>query len=183
MLFIDEAYALAPGEAQGRIDFGAEAIETLLKRMEDFRHRLVVIVAGYPRLMRRFLDSNPGLRSRFAREISFPDYSNAELLEITQRLAAETEYQLGPGVVDELERIFAAAERGEGFGNARFARTIFEQSLNRQALRLARREGHPVAELPVSEVSMLQAEDVRKAAAALGEEPAEPSRRRRWRAL
>jgi stage V sporulation protein K len=183
VLFIDEAYALAPGELQGRIDFGAEAIETLLKRMEDFRHRLVVIVAGYPRLMRRFLDSNPGLRSRFAREISFPDYSNAELLEITQRLAAETEYLLGPGVVDELERIFMAAERGEGFGNARFARTIFEQSLNRQALRLARREGQPVAELPVAEVSTLAAEDVRAAAAALGEEPAEPSRRRRWRAL
>jgi stage V sporulation protein K len=182
VLFIDEAYALAPAEMQGRIDFGAEAIETLLKRMEDFRHRLVVIVAGYPRLMRRFLDSNPGLRSRFAREISFPDYSNAELLEITQRLAAETEYRLGPGVVDELERTFAAAERGEGFGNARFARTIFEQSLNRQALRLARAEGRPVSQLELADVSTLAAADVREAAAALGEQPAEQPRRRRWRA-
>jgi AAA+ superfamily predicted ATPase len=105
VLFIDEAYALTPGGGDGRLDFGAEAVETILKRMEDFRHRLVVIVAGYPRLMRAFLDSNPGLRSRFAREISFPDYSTLDLLEITRRLAAEHEYELGAGADDALERI------------------------------------------------------------------------------
>ena len=105
VLFIDEAYALTPG-GDGRLDFGAEAVETLLKRMEDHRHRLVVIVAGYPRLMRAFLDSNPGLRSRFARELVFPDYSTEDLLEITRRLAAEHEYELGPGADEALERIF-----------------------------------------------------------------------------
>ncbi|NKR09681.1 AAA family ATPase, partial [Escherichia coli] len=115
VLFIDEAYALSPA-GDARLDFGAEAIETILKRMEDYRHRLVVIVAGYPRLMHRFLDSNPGLRSRFARELSFPDYSTSDLLEISRRLAAEHEYELGPGAAEALERILAGAARGEGFG-------------------------------------------------------------------
>src|SRR6187431_1763381 len=147
VLFIDEAYALArPGHYRGA-DFGAEAIETLLKRMEDYRHRLIVIVAGYPRLMHDFLDSNPGLRSRFAREISFPDYSTEELVEIATRLAAEHEYELRPGAEETLRRILGGAVRGERFGNARFARTLFEQALNRQALRLARVEGRSLEEL------------------------------------
>src|SRR5213595_3891712 len=103
VLFIDEAYSLAAPEE--RLDFGAEAIETLLKRMEDYRHRLVVIVAGYPRLMNRFLDSNPGLRSRFAREITFPDYSTDELLAITAKFLAENEYRFGEGALDTLRRI------------------------------------------------------------------------------
>src|SRR5213595_1726968 len=134
VLFVDEAYALArEGE---RLDFGDEAIETLLKRMEDHRHRLVVIVAGYPRLMRRFLESNPGLRSRFSREIDFPDYSTGELVAIFARFAAEAEYTVGEGGDGALAAIFENAERDESFGNARFARTLFEQSLNAQALRL-----------------------------------------------
>ena len=180
VLFLDEAYALTPGGGDGRLDFGAEAVETLLKRMEDHRHRLVVIVAGYPRLMRGFLDSNPGLRSRFAREISFPDYSTGDLLEITLRLAAEHGYELGPGAAEALDRIFAGAARGEGFGNARYARTIFEQALNRQALRLARIEGRALEELDRDEVTTLEADDLAEAARLLGEDPALRPKRRRW---
>ena len=171
VLFIDEAYALA-SEAE-RLDFGPEAIETLLKRMEDHRHRLVVIVAGYPRLMNRFLDSNPGLRSRFAREIVFPDYRTDELLAITERFARENEYRLAPGAENALRGIFDGAARGEGFGNARFARTIFEQALNTQALRLAGVSGAELADLDADDLTTLTPEDVVAAARALGEAGAE----------
>jgi stage V sporulation protein K len=173
VLFIDEAYALTP--ADGRMDFGAEAVETLLKRMEDYRHRLVVIVAGYPRLMRRFLDSNPGLRSRFSREISFPDYSTPELLAITERFAATSEYDLEEGAERELAAIFDGVRRGEGFGNARFARTLFEQALNAQALRLAGDSERPVSELEPDHLKTLEAADIAAAARAIGEERAAPS--------
>jgi stage V sporulation protein K len=169
VLFVDEAYALArEGE---RLDFGDEAIETLLKRMEDHRHRLVVIVAGYPRLMRRFLESNPGLRSRFSREIDFPDYSTGELVEIFARFAAEAEYTLGDGVRDALAAIFERAERDESFGNARFARTLFEQSLTTQALRLA---ADDVERLSNDELMCLTVDDVTAGARAIGEEPEPP---------
>jgi hypothetical protein len=144
--------------------------------MEDYRHRLVVIVAGYPRLMNRFLDSNPGLRSRFAREIVFPDYSNDELIAIAERFAREYEYRLGAGAADALRSIFEGAERGEGFGNARFARTMFEQALNAQALRLAGGQ-HPT----VDDLMTLEADDLVAAARGLGEEPAEVPRRFRRR--
>ena len=169
VLFIDEAYALAP--ADERMDFGAEVIETLLKRMEDYRHRLVVIVAGYPRLMHHFLQSNPGLRSRFSREIDFPDYSTNELVAITERLAGEYEYTLDIGAADALRQILGGAARGEGFGNGRFARTLFEQALNAQALRLAGVQGAELAELERLELMTLRDEDFLAAARALGEEP------------
>ncbi|MFK0040554.1 AAA family ATPase [Paenarthrobacter sp. NPDC090517] len=188
VLFIDEAYALAPED--GRMDFGPEAIEVLLKRMEDHRHRLVVIVAGYPRLMESFLLSNPGLRSRFAREITFPDYSVDELQTIFHQMLAQHEYTLEPGADQMLRRILTGLHAGEDSGNARFARTLFEQALNRQALRLSRDEEHSLDALDRDAVMTLTADDVVEAALALGEEPepeleltAEPERSRWWRWL
>lgn len=182
VLFIDEAYSLAP-EGEGRLDFGPEAIEVLLKRMEDHRHRLVVIVAGYPRLMESFLLSNPGLRSRFAREITFPDYSTDELEAIFTIIAAQHEYALGPEAGARLRSILSGLSPGEESGNARFARTLFEQALNRQALRLTRDQDKSVDALDRADVSTLTAEDITEAARALGEKPAgepELSRWRRW---
>ena len=175
VLFVDEAYSLAGPEE--RLDFGSEAIETLLKRMEDYRHRLVVIVAGYPRLMHRFLDSNPGLRSRFSREITFPDYSTDDLLAITAKFHAENEYRFGEGAPEALRRVLARPARGEGFGNARFARTLFEQALNSQALRLANVAGAELADLERDELMTLRPEDFVAAARAMGEEPGDPAKR------
>ncbi len=172
VLFVDEAYALA--RDGDRLDFGDEAIETLLKRMEDNRHRLVVIVAGYPRLMRRFLESNPGLRSRFSREIDFPDYSVDELVAIFGRFASEADYLLGEGAEEALRATLRGAERDERFGNARFARTLFEQALNAQALRLGSGE---VDVLAREELRELTAEDLLAGARALGEEPLTAPRR------
>jgi stage V sporulation protein K len=135
--------------------------------MEDYRHRLIVIVAGYPRLMDAFLDSNPGLRSRFAREITFDDYTTDELIAITWKFARDNEYELADGAEEALRSIFEAAKRGEGFGNARFARTIFEQALNAQAQRLAPTPDGPLLE--TAELSRLTGDDFREAARMLGE--------------
>jgi hypothetical protein len=148
--------------------------------MEDYRHRLVVIVAGYPRLMLRFLNSNPGLRSRFSREIVFPDYTTEELVAIVGRFAERNEYDLEPDAHDALTAIFQGVTRGEGFGNARFARTLFEQALNAQALRLASNGASPVHELGTAQVRELEGSDFVAAARTLGEATAEPARRR-WR--
>jgi stage V sporulation protein K len=132
--------------------------------------------------MHRFLDSNPGLRSRFAREIVFPDYSTDELVLITGKFLRENEYRLAEEAEDSLRQILANPVRGEGFGNARFARTLFEQALNAQALRLARVQGTELASLERDELMRLRSEDLLAAARALGAEPIEPAARRPfWR--
>lgn len=134
VLFIDEAYALAPLDSAQ--DFGHEAIATLVKLMEDHRDDLVVVVAGYEADMDRFLSSNPGLASRFARRLRFPDYSDEELTAIFRSMASSTGVQLGEGVEERVAAILAATPRGPSFGNARFVRTLFERALGRQALRV-----------------------------------------------
>ena len=164
VLFIDEAYALSP-DGMGRNDFGPEAIETLLKRMEDHRDRLVVIVAGYPKLMERFLQSNPGLRSRFSREIVFPDYSASELVEIFLNMAGDVDYRLDADGKVTLERIFEASAFSPGSGNGRYARTLFEQAINRQALRLS--QDREVDHLDRATVTTISSSDLAEAAGLL----------------
>ena len=129
VLFIDEAYALVP---EG-------AIATLLKRMEDYRDRLVVIIAGYKNEMQRFIDSNPGLQSRFNRYIDFPDYSAEELSDIFKMYMKKNQYTLAEDAEDYLKEQFeyAVANKDRNFGNARFARNVFEKSIQQQANRLA----------------------------------------------
>ena len=137
VLFIDEAYTLVQG---GNGDsYGPEAVATLLKRMEDDRNRLVVILAGYSGPMKTFIESNPGLRSRFNRYIHFEDYSADELLDIFKIIASKYDYLLDPAAEHKLSKLFdhAVAGKDEHFGNGRFVRNIFEKVMENQASRLA----------------------------------------------
>ncbi|MFI1887964.1 right-handed parallel beta-helix repeat-containing protein [Streptomyces jumonjinensis] len=135
VLFIDEAYALSP-EDSGR-DFGKEAIDTLVKLMEDHREAVVVIVAGYTAEMERFLSVNPGVASRFSRTITFQDYDAGELLRIVEQQADEHEYRLADGTDEALVKYFSAVPKGPAFGNGRTARQTFESMVERHAGRVA----------------------------------------------
>ncbi|HQZ66919.1 MAG TPA: AAA family ATPase [Planctomycetaceae bacterium] len=138
ILFIDEAYTLSRKIGIGT-DYGQEAIDTILKRMEDHRERLAVVVAGYPGLMQEFIESNPGLRSRFTRYIQFPDYNTDELLEIFHRTASAQHYALTPTAYDTLRgRIDQmVANKTSSFGNARDIRNRFDEAVSNQAVRLS----------------------------------------------
>lgn len=139
VLFIDEAYSLAADAGLGT-DFGREAVETLLKLMEDHRGRLCVIVAGYPAEMRRFLGSNPGLRSRFTRTITFADYDPGELAAIYSGLAADSGFRLSAGAEHALADACAdlVQRKDRTFGNGRTMRTLWERTREAQAGRIMR---------------------------------------------
>lgn len=153
VLFIDEAYTLAQSSSGGA-DFGKEAIDTLLKLMEDHRQDLVVIVAGYSHLMAQFLDANPGLASRFPTTLDFPDYDDDQLVEIFRSIANGAGLELAEGTEDAV-RALIPTPRPNGFGNGRAVRNAFEAALSRQALR--------VVELPeatTEEIRILRPEDI-----------------------
>lgn len=135
ILFIDEAYALSKQSAN---DFGQEAIDTLLKAMEDNRDNLVVIAAGYPDEMERFLDSNPGLRSRFGKVIRFEDYDEKELMSILRDMTKKADYVLDAKAIQALEKHFEDIEKNppKNFGNGRYVRNLLEKAMLHQARRL-----------------------------------------------
>ncbi|UFQ14237.1 MULTISPECIES: right-handed parallel beta-helix repeat-containing protein [Streptomyces] len=157
VLFIDEAYALSP-EDSGR-DFGREAIDTLVKLMEDHREAVVVIVAGYTAEMQRFLSVNPGVASRFSRTITFSDYAPEELLRIVEQQAEEHEYRLGTGTGEALLKYFTALPKGPAFGNGRTARQTFEAMVERHAGRVAQ-----LPEPSTDDLTLLYPEDLPESA-------------------
>jgi parallel beta-helix repeat protein len=135
VLFIDEAYTLSRSSG-ATADFGQEAIDTLVKLMEDHRDRVAVIVAGYTVEMRDFLDANSGLASRFAKTLEFENYTPEQLLLISNRIARNDDYLLGPGLDDALLEYFSQMERNQNFGNAREARRLLEGMRKAQSGRL-----------------------------------------------
>lgn len=159
VLFIDEAYTLARSAEN---DYGQEAIDTLLKRMEDDRERLVVIIAGYTEEIKRFVNSNPGLSSRFNRYIDFPDYTEDELAQIFRSFLNKYDYKMGTAAAAAMKRCIAEAvsRKDSRFGNGRYVRNLFEKVIEKQANRLA-----ASPDLGSVDVSSLTATDFEQATA------------------
>jgi len=157
VLFIDEAYTLCNG---GDNDFGQESIDTILKAMEDHRDDFVVIVAGYPDLMRKFINSNPGLKSRFNKYFFFPDYTADELIRIFEMQYKKYEYTIDDNALETVKEFLVKLEelKSDNFANARDVRNYFEKIITQQATRIAKMES-PSRE----EISQLTKEDVCKA--------------------
>lgn len=133
VLLVDEAYSLTRG---GEKDFGREAIDTMVKLVEDRRDSVVVILAGYPDEMADLVDANPGMKSRFPRTIRFDDYNDEELLKIFSLISGGSEYHLDDSGEQAVLDFFAKQDRGQGFGNGRTARNLFEASVSRHAVRM-----------------------------------------------
>jgi hypothetical protein len=141
VLFVDEAYSLTGDQ------YGTEAVDTLVKEMEDNRDDLVVIVAGYPGPMARFVASNPGLASRFRTTIEFADYTDDELVDIFARLAEGSDFVPTPACLDAFRDLLRDVVRDEGFGNGRYARNLLEAAIGRHAWRLRDVESPTVEQL------------------------------------
>ncbi len=157
VLFIDEAYSLSSGKSEN--DFGGEAIETLLKAMEDNRDDLIVIVAGYTDLMQEFIDSNPGLNSRFNRYLYFEDYTPDEMMAIFELQCEKNCYRLdGDEAKETLRSILTDESRDDDFGNARGVRNLFERTLISQANRLA-----AMSEVTRDQLMTITKDDIEKA--------------------
>ncbi|MFJ5220814.1 right-handed parallel beta-helix repeat-containing protein [Streptomyces sp. NPDC088354] len=163
VLFIDEAYTLTSDSNHSGADFGREAVDTLLKLMEDHREDVVVVVAGYSGEMQSFLASNPGLASRFSRTVEFENYSVPELVAIMESMCARHHYELGDGTNAALAAHFERMPRDATFGNGRAARQVFEEMVDRQAVRLASQ-----AEVGERDLSLLLPQDISEQAAAEG---------------
>jgi SpoVK/Ycf46/Vps4 family AAA+-type ATPase len=151
ILFIDEAYSLA-GTPGSTGDFGREAIDVLLKFMEDHRDRIMVIVAGYPNEMRRFIDTNPGLAGRFTKTVDFPRYSADDLCEILRRMAAGQHFTLPDGFQTRIKPWITERSRADDWANAREIRTLLEKAREAQAMRIS---VDPSADLSRLEISDL----------------------------
>ncbi|MFE9011634.1 right-handed parallel beta-helix repeat-containing protein [Streptomyces cyaneofuscatus] len=170
VLFIDEAYTLTADSGNGGADFGREAVDTLLKLMEDHRDDVVVVAAGYSREMDSFLSSNPGLASRFSRTVEFENYSVPDLVAIMESMCAQHQYELGEGTADALAAHFGAMDRDAGFGNGRAARGVFEEMVDRQAVRLSAQP-----QVTERDLRLLLPDDVSATAAATASETAAPA--------